>query len=92
VPAVLHCAQVPGQTESFMQHMQLGIMEAAQDPSALVIFSGGQTRKDAGPRSEAASYWSVAEAAGWFGKPEVRSRAITEVRPPRPRLSIYPPG
>ena len=37
-------SQVPGQTGSFLQHMQMGIQAAADDPSALLVFSGGQTR------------------------------------------------
>ena len=42
---------------------------------------GGQTRVAAGARSEAASYWGVSEAAGWFGKPELRKRTVLEVGP-----------
>lgn len=72
-------AQVPGQTESFLQHMQLGVGAAADDPTALLVFSGGQTREAAGARSEAQSYRNVAQAAGWFSHPEVRSRVVTEV-------------
>lgn len=53
---------------------------AARDPAALLLFSGGQTRKAAGPRSEGLSYWQVADAAGWFNLTDVRSRAFTEVR------------
>jgi hypothetical protein len=74
-----NCAQVPGQTESFLQHMQLGVRAAAGDPAALLVFSGGQTREGAGARSEAQSYRNVAHAAGWFGHPEVQTRAVTEV-------------
>lgn len=40
----------------------------ADDDAALLIFSGGETRKDAGPRSEAQSYWIVAESKQWFGQ------------------------
>lgn len=41
---------------------------AARDEGALLLFSGGETRKDAGPRSEAQSYWAIAESKGWFGE------------------------
>ena len=61
---------------------------AAQDPSALLIFSGGETRPAAGPRSEAQSYWMVAELSKWWqhdvddtaggGQWSVRSRTSTE--------------
>ena len=59
--------------------MRLGVGAAAKDPEALLMFSGGQTRAPAGPRSEAASYWGVADAAGWFGEPAVRKRTVLEV-------------
>lgn len=71
--------QIPGQAQTFLDHIRIGIETAAADPNALLLFSGGQTRQAAGPRSEGLSYWMVAEAAGWFGHPEVRSRAFTEV-------------
>jgi hypothetical protein len=35
---------------------------------ALLVFSGGQTRREAGPRSEAQSYWLLAEHYGWWGQ------------------------
>lgn len=72
--------QVAGEAQSFLDHIRLGRQAAEHDPSALLLFSGGQTRKAAGPRSEGLSYWLVAEAADWFGHPDVRSRAYTEVR------------
>lgn len=58
----------PGQAASFVTHIQEGVEIAAKDDGALLLFSGGETRKDAGPRSEAQSYWSVAESKGWFGE------------------------
>uniref|UniRef100_A0A2N9EKJ5 DUF218 domain-containing protein n=1 Tax=Fagus sylvatica TaxID=28930 RepID=A0A2N9EKJ5_FAGSY len=69
----------PGQAATFVRHIQEGVDIAAKDDAALLMFSGGETRKDAGPRSEAQSYWSVAESEGWFGKEEnVRWRTLTE--------------
>lgn len=69
----------PGQAETFVAHIQKGVELAASDSSALLLFSGGETRKEAGPRSEAQSYWIVAESKGWFGNQEsVRGRALTE--------------
>ena len=47
-PAILWetCAQeVPGQTDSFLEHIKLGVKEAAADPDALLLFSGGKTRR-----------------------------------------------
>lgn len=71
--------QVPGQAHSFIEHIQEGIAQAEADAAALVLFSGGQTRKAAGPRSEAEGYWLVAEAASWWGHISIRDRAFTEV-------------
>lgn len=69
----------PGQAATFVEHIEKGVELAANDDEALLLFSGGETRKDAGPRSEAQSYWTVAEAKGWFGNQEnVRQRALTE--------------
>lgn len=69
----------PGQAATFLRHIQEGVETAAKDDAALLLFSGGETRKDAGPRSEAQSYWSVAESKGWFGKEEnVKWRTLTE--------------
>ena len=70
--------KVPGEAQSFLDHIKLGIQAAAADPDALLLFSGGQTRRAAGPRSEGLSYWVVAEAAGWFEHAEVRNRTFTE--------------
>ena len=60
--------------------MRLGVGAVAKDPDALLMFSGGATRAPAGPRTEAASYWGVIDAAGWFGEPAVRRRTVLEVR------------
>nr|XP_043636323.1 uncharacterized protein C57A10.07 [Erigeron canadensis] len=69
----------PGQALTFVEHIKEGIESAAKDDVALLLFSGGETRKDAGPRSEAQSYWMVAESKGWFGNQEkVRWKALTE--------------
>lgn len=57
----------PGQAATFVEHIKVGVDIAAKDDAALLIFSGGETRKDAGPRSEAQSYWAVADSEGWFG-------------------------
>ena len=57
----------PTAASSFVQHIRQGVESAAKDPSSLLLFSGGQTRRSAGPRSEAVSYWMAAEASEWFG-------------------------
>lgn len=58
----------PGQAATFVAHIKEGVDVAGKDGSALLLFSGGETRKDAGPRSEAQSYWAVAETKDWFGE------------------------
>ena len=49
-------------------HIKRGLELLAMDPSALLVFSGGQTRRDVGPTSEAASYYYVADTQGWIPK------------------------
>lgn len=69
----------PGQASTFVNHIKAGVEAAAESEDALLLFSGGETRQDAGPRSEAQSYWNVAESKDWFGKREsVRWRTLTE--------------
>jgi hypothetical protein len=67
-----------GEAGCYVGHIRRGVELAAADPHALLIFAGGQSREAAGPQSEAAGYWRVAERLGWFGHPQVRARAITE--------------
>lgn len=47
-------------------HIKKGISIAQNDPGAMLLFSGGQTRRDVGPLSEAASYYFVASEKKWF--------------------------
>jgi hypothetical protein len=58
----------PGQAATFVAHIQEGVEIVSKDDGALLLFSGGETRKNAGPRSEAQSYWAVAESKGWFSE------------------------
>lgn len=62
----------------YVGHSRAGVEAAAADPSALLIYTGGQSRRDAGPRSEAHSYHTIAVENGWWGCREVADRAITE--------------
>ena len=48
-------------------HIKKGIDLAKKDNNAVLFFSGGQTRKDVGPISEAASYYYLAEEKKWMG-------------------------
>lgn len=40
--------------------------------------TGGKTRALAGPKSEGESYFFVADHYDWWGKPDLRARALTE--------------
>ena len=62
-----------GQLSTMLSHIQRGVALAAADNASLLLFSGGETRFAAGPRSEAASYWEAADASAWFGRSQVRS-------------------
>jgi len=72
--------------EVLVSHIQRGVAEAAADPKALLAFSGGQTRSEAGPHDEGSSYYRVAEHYGWWGydassddsKLSVVQRTVTE--------------
>jgi len=69
-----------------VSHIQRGVTEAVADPKSLLVFSGGQTRPEAGPHDEGSSYYRVAEHYGWWGhgsstedaKLSVAQRTVTE--------------
>ena len=67
-----------GQLATMLEHIRRGVELAAQDNASLLVFSGGETRSAAGPRSEARSYWEAAEALGWFGHATVAERSVLE--------------
>jgi len=56
-----------GEPPLYLEHIRRGVELAAANPSALLIFSGGYTRAEAGPRwSEAATYAALAaQMSGW---------------------------
>lgn len=67
-----------GEPPFYVEHIYNGVELAAADPYSLLIFSGGQTRTEAGPRSEAQSYWMVAKHFLWWHRAGVELRATTE--------------
>ena len=69
-----------GQLSTMLSHIQRGVALAAADNASLLLFSGGETRASAGPRSEAGSYWEAADASKWFGRQQVRGRAALEAQ------------
>ena len=62
----------------YTEHVEAGVRLAAQDAKSLLVFSGGQTREEVGPVSEAYGYWSLADQNVWFGQSSVKQRAFTE--------------
>ncbi|MGA7342353.1 MAG: hypothetical protein WBE72_03150 [Terracidiphilus sp.] len=67
-----------GEPPFYIEHIRKGIDVASKDPSSLLVFSGGQTRHEAGPRSEARSYRDLADHFRWWSLTEVSGRATTE--------------
>jgi hypothetical protein len=67
-----------GEPAFYLEHLRRAVDLTAQDESALLILSGGQTRAEAGLKSEAQGYFEVAEQLLWFGHPEVRERTLLE--------------
>ncbi|GES74061.1 transmembrane protein [Rhizophagus clarus] len=51
-----------GQVKAFIEHIKKGIELVKENDESLLIFSGGQTRPFAGPRSEAQSYYILAQS------------------------------
>ncbi|MBN1491925.1 MAG: YdcF family protein [Phycisphaerae bacterium] len=68
----------PGEGPFYVAHAERGVRLAAEKASALLVFSGGQTREDAGPRSEAEGYLEIAKDAGWWDCIAVKDRAVKE--------------
>ncbi len=67
-----------GEPPFYIEHVRTGVGLADADPESLLILSGGPTRIEAGPRSEAISYHHIAEHYAWFGAPGVARRTILE--------------
>ncbi|MBX7219865.1 MAG: hypothetical protein K1Y36_07955 [Blastocatellia bacterium] len=67
-----------GEPPFYIEHIQAGVELAKAHPDALLMFSGGQTRREAGPLSEAESYRKVAVMYDWWAGREVAERAQVE--------------
>lgn len=67
-----------GLPAAIVAHIKAGITEASKDPHSLLVFSGGETRGKAGPETEGASYFRVADAMELWVDDSTRSRAVTE--------------
>lgn len=59
-----------GEPAFYIEHIRRGVLHAARDPEALLVFSGSRTRLESGRWSEAASYFQVArKACFWMPAP-----------------------
>lgn len=67
-----------GEVPSLIEHIRCGVELTNKDRKSLLVFSGGQTRDGAGPRTEAQSYWMIADHFKWWGETDVKLRATTE--------------
>jgi hypothetical protein len=67
-----------GEPPLYIEHVACGIDLATADEKSLLVFSGGQTRAEAGPQSEAQSYWVIAEYVLHWKQTAMRSRSTTE--------------
>ncbi len=68
----------PGEAPLHIEHIIAGIELAASHPTSLLVFSGGQTRAAAGPRSEAESYHDIARDAAWWSDAAFENRMLPE--------------
>ena len=67
-----------GEGPCYVEHVRHGVELAALHPASLLIFSGGQTRAEAGPRSEAEGYLALARHYSWWGHHDVARRTTLE--------------
>jgi hypothetical protein len=67
-----------GEPRYYIEHVRGGVEAAAGDGESLLVLSGGPTRVDAGPRSEAQSYYEIARHYAWWGHAGVAGRTILE--------------
>src|ERR1017187_7423217 len=53
-----------GEPPRYIEHIRFGVELAESQPKSLLVFSGGQPRLEACPRSEARSYYLLADQFG----------------------------
>ncbi|KAJ9115212.1 hypothetical protein QFC20_001079 [Naganishia adeliensis] len=75
---VLQPIQKGGSVKTFYKHIERGVQEVLADPRSLLIFSGGQTRPDTPPTTEAQSYLRLALATHLLPPSPDFYRATTE--------------
>jgi hypothetical protein len=71
-PWVLQPFQI-GEAPFYVEHIRRGVVLTVNNPLALLVFSGGRTREEAGTWSEAKTYCEIARQAKWW-VPEEKSQ------------------
>lgn len=69
------------EVDLYYEHVRTAVSITARDynQDSLLVFSGGETRHEAGPYSEAQGYWVLARQCNWFGYSDtVAPRTATE--------------
>lgn len=66
-----------GEPKLYIEHIKTGCEIAREDHNSFLIFTGGQTRKEAYFRSEAQMYWEIANHLGYIDD-DLRERTTTE--------------
>jgi hypothetical protein len=69
-----------GYPEIIASHIKKGIelLQDDKESKSLLLFSGGQTRHDVGPTSEALSYFVLAHYNKWFPNQQLTNRVFLE--------------
>ncbi|KIX01057.1 uncharacterized protein Z518_10123 [Rhinocladiella mackenziei CBS 650.93] len=71
-----------GETGTYSAHVEAGVRELAADESALLVFSGGPTKKQRTDQSEGDGYLKIAVEHGLFGletsPPSLRQRIFVD--------------
>jgi hypothetical protein len=68
----------PGEGCFYIEHCQKGVLLASENTNNLLVYSGGQTRENAGRRSEAESYFEISRDHNWWGNPFVANHTVME--------------
>ncbi|KIW10905.1 hypothetical protein PV08_10204 [Exophiala spinifera] len=55
-----------GETDTYIAHVEAGVRALAQDPNALLVFSGGATKRDRTDKTEGDGYFDVAVEHDFF--------------------------
>ncbi len=66
-----------GEPKLYIEHIRVGCEIAKRDKKSFLIFTGGQTRREAYFRSEAQMYWEIANHLGFIDD-DLKERTTTE--------------